>query len=90
MSVWFLISPVMLVILIVLGILLVWRVWKRKKEGIEKEPDYKAFFIIGITFLGAGIVFMITINPGFLGFTIFGLFWMIFGLVNKDKWVKKI
>ena len=42
---------------LVLGILVVFK--KRKEIGKGKEPNYRAFFIIGATFLPTGIVFMI-------------------------------
>ncbi len=30
----------------------------------NQKPNYKAFIPIGITFMGAGITFMVAVNPG--------------------------
>lgn len=30
----------------------------------EQKPNYKAFIPIGIVFMGAGVTFLTTINPG--------------------------
>jgi LPXTG-motif cell wall-anchored protein len=59
---------------------------KRKLDGFE-ETNYKAFFILGITFLPLGIVLSITTdNPGFIGMSGLGAVYMIIGLSNKEKW----
>ena len=43
--------PIILVTLIIglilIGVLVAIFLWKRKSEGISKEPDYRAFFIMG-------------------------------------------
>ncbi|MFX0207767.1 MAG: hypothetical protein ACFFDT_17390, partial [Candidatus Hodarchaeota archaeon] len=71
----------------ILGVLVA---WKKRKEGKSKETDYRAFFIMGISFLPLGIVMTITIgNPGMLGLTALGIIYMIMGLANRDKWKKK-
>ena len=46
----------------------------------RKEPDYRAFFIIGISWIPLGLVLK---NPGFWAM---GLIFMTLGLANKDKW----
>ena len=51
-----------------------------KKDGQKTEPNYRLFFIVGITWLPLGIA---TDNAAFLGM---GAIFMIWGLVNKDKW----
>lgn len=71
----------------ILGVLVA---WKKRKEWKSKETDYRAFFIMGISFLPLGIVMTITIgNPGMLGLTALGIIYMIMGLANRDKWKKK-
>ena len=62
-------------LIIGLGIFLVAR-----KKGAKMEPDYRVFFILGITWLPIGIA---TDNPGLLGM---GAIFMIAGLANKKKW----
>jgi len=88
MSDWPLIIIALIAILI-LGIVLVLIAWKKIKEEGYKEPDYRAFFIMGICLLPIGIIFMTTLNPGFIGFTCMGLWYMAIGLANREKWKKK-
>ena len=85
---------VTLAILIVVGILLVLVVWKRKKEGKLEEPNYRAFFVMGVIWFPAGIVFMVISFlldiPFVIGMPLFamGLIYLIVGLANRDKWKK--
>jgi hypothetical protein len=64
-------------------------VFKKKKEGEMIEPNYRVFFILGITWIPIGIVFMVTINfvigIAFMGM---GISYMAIGLANRDKWEK--
>ena len=73
---------------IVLGVLVALLIRKLRSERIVREPDYRAFFIMGISFLPAGIIFTTIINPGFLGIFAMGLIYTILGLANRDKWKK--
>ena len=75
-----------LIILLLVLIATIFIVKKKKEEGINKEPDYRAFFIMGISFLPMGIIFTATINPGFIGFIGMGIIYMAIGLANRDKW----
>ena len=56
---------------------------------MKKQINYKAFFFLGLTFVGAGVVFISSVKSG-LGFAFIGLgiVWMIIGGKNKDKWKK--
>jgi len=54
-----------------------------RNRGQRIEPDYRVFFILGITWLPLGIA---TDNPGFLGL---GAVFMVIGLVNRSKWKKE-
>jgi hypothetical protein len=56
-------------ILILVGIILVLITWKKTKVGGYKEPNYQAFFIMGICFLPVGIIFITTLSPAFIGVT---------------------
>ncbi len=51
-----------------------------RNKGQKVEPDYRVFFILGITWLPLGIA---TDNPGFLGM---GAVFMAIGLANRSKW----
>ena len=78
-----------LIIMIIVGIIVLYLVWKRRsKLKITKEPDYRAFLIMGICFLPVGIIFTAAISPGFIGITGMGLIYMAIGLANRDKWKK--
>jgi mannose/fructose/N-acetylgalactosamine-specific phosphotransferase system component IIC len=84
--------PVVLVTLVVtavFGIIVALVVLKKRKEGKRQETSYQAFVVMGICFLGLGIVFAATINRGFLGFAGLGLVYMLIGLANRDKWLRK-
>jgi mannose/fructose/N-acetylgalactosamine-specific phosphotransferase system component IIC len=83
------VAVVTLVITAVFGIIIAFVVLKKRKEGKLRETNYQAFFVMGICFLGLGIVFTTTINSGFFGFAILGLAYMSIGLANRDKWQKK-
>lgn len=62
-----------------LGIVFAIVSYKHKGE-LNREPDYRAFFILGITFLPIGIA---TENPGLWGM---GVVFMVLGAVNRNKW----
>lgn len=51
-----------------------------RNRGQKMETDYRAFFILGVSFLPIGIA---TDNPGLWGM---GVIFMVLGLVNRDKW----
>ena len=53
-------------------------------QNKKYEPDYRAFYIMGIIWLPFGIIFK-TMNF----FFIMSLVFIALGLVNKDKWRKK-
>ena len=63
----------------ILGIVFAIVAYKRRGE-FRSEPDYRAFFILGISFLPIGIA---TENPGLWGM---GAVFMILGAVNRGKW----
>jgi hypothetical protein len=57
---------------------------------MKKIKDYRALFASGIAFLGAGVVFLTSVNSGVgAGLLIIGAAFMIIGAKNKDKWRKK-
>jgi len=62
-------------LIIGLGIFLVAR-----NKGTKMEPDYRVFFILGITWLPLGIS---TDNAALLAM---GIIFMVMGLVNRKKW----
>ena len=86
MNYWILLTILLGLIAVIVGVFVLFVMQKKKKEGTYKEPDYRAFFIMGICLLPMGIIFMTTLNPGFIGFTCMGLCYMVIGLANRDKW----
>ena len=62
----------------------------REKKDKVKEPNYQVFFIIGMSWLPIGVVFMITINTTIgIAFMGMGTAYIAIGLANRDKWEKK-
>ena len=56
----------------------------------KKEINYKAIFFLGITFIGAGVVFMSAVNAGLGGaFIGLGVLYMVIGGSKKEKWPKR-
>ena len=70
---WIAISIVVLIGLVVMILIM-------RSRGEETEPDYRAFFIIGISLIPVGIS---TENFGLSGA---GIVFMVLGLANRSKW----
>jgi len=91
MSEWPLISAAIAATLVV-GILVGFVAWRRRKEGKLAEPDYRAFFVMGIVWVPVGIVFMFILSLSDIPFVtgvplwIMGLVYLTIGLANRDKW----
>ena len=79
----------LLLLVILIGVILVSIVVKKKKQGTYEEPNYRVFFILGICFLPMGIIFVMTINPGFIAFIGLGAVYIAIGLSHKDQWKTK-
>ena len=81
--------------LILVGILVAMTL-KRKREVNSGETNYRALFILGITFFPLGIiyeiVFFVSGTKVFLilglSFIAMGLSYLAIGLANRDKWKK--
>jgi O-antigen ligase len=76
---------------ILFGILIGFIILRKRilyKNSVTKgDVDYRSFYVIGITYIGAGVALSVTLrNPGFFGITGIGLVYMIIGLKNQDKW----
>ena len=76
-------------IAVLIGVIAFYILKKNQKEGITREVDYRAFFIMGISFLPLGIIFTATISPAFIGFIGIGACYMAIGFANRDKWKEK-
>jgi len=94
MGEWLLISTALVAILVVVGILVTLVVWKKRREGKLEEPNYRAFFVMGIAMFPAGAFFMLLYFlldiPFVIGLPLFsmGLIYLVIGLANRDKWKK--
>lgn len=95
MNEWPLILIAIFIIAIILGILSVLLVWKKKREGTYKEPNYHAFFLLGIvltlTGLGALVISSLQMEYSFMiVFPIFfiGIVYLTIGLTHRDAWKK--
>lgn len=73
MEIWIVFG--MIIALLVVGV----AIFYLKKET-EYKPDYRVFFILGVTWLPLGIA---TDNTAFLGL---GAVFFVLGLANRDKW----
>jgi hypothetical protein len=90
MNEWILLTIILGAIAVIVGVFVLFMMMqKKKKDGTYKEPNYRAFFIMGICFLPMGIIFTSSVNPGFVGFIGLGIIYMAIGLANRDKWKKK-
>ena len=90
-----LIVAVILAIAIVTGIIAILMVRKKKNEGKLQEPNYRVFFIIGISWVPFSITLMLISFvlqiPFYIHLPLFalGLVYLIVGLKNQDKWKRK-
>ena len=73
-----------LIMIIIAGLallgLVIFAVNAYRHRGESREPNYRAFFVMGITWLPIGIA---TDN---YAFSFMGLAFLIIGLANRDKW----
>lgn len=69
-----------IVVFLLLGVFVIVTLKTKKKKT---EPDYRTFFIMGITWFIIGIAADISV------FFILGLVYMAMGLANRDRWGKK-
>lgn len=65
---------------VIIIIALIYAILVAKGKIAQKEPDYRAFFIIGITWIPLGIIFE---NYALLGAAVV---FMVIGLTKKDRW----
>ena len=79
---------ILLILSIVIAILTIYWLKKKRKEGVNQEPNYYAFFIMGICFLPLGSLTFTTGNPGMMGLTALGIIYMAIGLSHRDAWEK--
>ena len=73
MELWIIIAMIAVLVVVLAAVFML-----RKEKG--NQPDYRVFFILGVTWLPLSIA---TDNTAFLGL---GAIFMVLGLANRDKW----
>ncbi len=66
-----------------LSIFVVFRTRSKQIQG-KRDPEYRAFFIMGIAFVPIGVA------TGNAGFWVMGLVFLILGIANREKWSKNL
>jgi len=90
------VTIIILAVLIVVGLIVAILTLKRGKEDKSAEPNYRAFFIMGVTFIPIGIIWIIvslSLDISFVAgipFLGLGVTYLIIGLANRDKWRKQV
>ncbi len=83
-------------ILMLVGLITLVTIWKRRKKGEPSEPNYRAFFVMGIVWFPVGLTSMIIyflLDISFVvGMPLFamGIIYMTIGWVNRHKWKKEV
>lgn len=77
---------ILALVAITIGTIVVLITWKRKRQGKPPKINYLSFFLMGVCFLGVGIVLMTTINSAFIGLSGIGVVSIIISLANRNKW----
>jgi formate hydrogenlyase subunit 3/multisubunit Na+/H+ antiporter MnhD subunit len=73
-------------VILTITLILILIAWKGRKN-LEREKNYRAFFILGITFFPVGIVLSITTkNPGLIGISGLGAAYLYLGISHRDEW----
>jgi len=72
--------------LVVAGAFVALALRKRKMGAAPTSTDYRALFILGLSFIPVGIIGVTLLNVGFLGILGLGVVYMVTGLANRDKW----
>lgn len=80
-NIWLVLAIVGLLIVVLAIVFLV----MRRKE--HREPDYRAFFILGVLWLVIGLVEYFT-SRGVSIFFLMGLVFLTIGLSHKNRWGK--
>jgi uncharacterized membrane protein YhdT len=82
------------ILALVVGALAVWMLKKRRKEEIQRETNWRTFFITGAIMTPIGLIFLLLsiIRDyslfSFLPILLIGVVYLMIGLVNEDKWGK--
>ena len=79
-------------LVVVLGLMVTYSLWKKSKGGRISPSNYRAFFLMGLVWLPIGVILVILSwvidMPIIYGIPLFalGLIFLIIGLWNRNKW----
>ena len=68
---------------------LVFIVIRKRKGAAGQEPDYRSFFLMGLSWLCMGLPFMFFYGFEFNALFIMGIIFTIMGAANYRKWKKR-
>lgn len=86
-TVWMVVAVGFIVALAVFLLVILVKDRKERKEGREAKTDYRALFVLGMIFIGAGIALQsILNNAGMFGITGLGFVYVITSLANRAQW----
>lgn len=92
MEIFQIITTIILVVMIVAGVIMAFMALRKRKAGRLAEPNYYTFFVLGVSFIPIGLIWMIlsfsldisfVVGIPFLGL---GVTYLGIGLANRDKW----
>jgi heme/copper-type cytochrome/quinol oxidase subunit 2 len=74
-----------IIMVLLLGVAVAWIARKKKRH----EPDYRAFFWMGLIWMVFGGIFMLFWNFALNGLFAIGVIFFAMGAANRDKWKKR-
>ncbi len=73
--------------LVIVGLLALTAV--RKRKGKAEETDYRAFFLMGISWLFLGVPFIFIYGETFNALFALGVIFTVMGAANRKNWKKE-
>ena len=89
-------SIVIASVLVLVGVVALMLFWKRRREGKQSEPNYRAFLMMGTVWFPVGLASMIIfflLDVSFvvgLPLMVMGIIYLLIGLANRDKWEREV
>ena len=89
---WVWVSTALLAVVLTLGLLWILVNLRKKTGGGAQQPNYRAFFFMGMVMLIAGTAELLVFLRSDVSFVValpllvIGLVFVVIGLANRDKW----